>query len=160
MKNLNLCVICSLSLLANLLFCNAPLQADTTLEYCGFHDLTLNMEQLPSSSTPWYGINEDHMWLYNQYMDIYRYLTSDGSWGYNGVNEFGGWPSDAVLYWRPLGKGEYKRTALRHISRAIYDVELPPASGSFEYYISAKTSQSKLVWPAAAPKQAQSVVVW
>jgi hypothetical protein len=56
------------------------------------------MEQLPSSWTPWYGINNDHMWLYNQYMDIYRFYTSDGSWGDNGVNEFGGWPSDADLY--------------------------------------------------------------
>jgi hypothetical protein len=68
------------------------------LEACGAHDLNLVMEQVPSDWSPWWDKNNDHMWLWNQYMDIYRYVADDGSWGSNGDNEFGGWPSDADLY--------------------------------------------------------------
>jgi fibronectin type 3 domain-containing protein len=68
-----------------------------TLEACGYHDLNLVMEQLPSDWTPWYTRNNDSMWLWNQYMDIYRFSANDGGWGRNSENEFGGWPSNADL---------------------------------------------------------------
>jgi len=80
------------------LFCwNTSLHA-ATLEACGYHDLSLVMEQLPADWDPWYTRNNDSMWLWNQYMDIYRYVDDDGTWGKNGENEFGGWPSDADLF--------------------------------------------------------------
>jgi hypothetical protein len=37
------------------------------------------------------------MALYNAFMDIYRYVPDDGSWGNNGQNEFGGYPSSQDL---------------------------------------------------------------
>jgi len=69
-------------------------------------------------------------------------------------------PSDAALYWRPLGGGTYQRTPLTHLGRAVYEVKLPPAKGSFEYYISTRTPGADLVWPATAPRMNQTVVVW
>lgn len=71
--------------------------ADTPLEACGFHTLTIDMEQLPDQDDYYY-INNDCMFIYNQYMDIFRYYASDNSWGQNYENEFGGWPSDEDLY--------------------------------------------------------------
>ncbi len=69
----------------------------TPLCACGYHDLFLTMEQVPSG---WwdYSHNESAMWQWNQFMDIYRYTLDDGTWGHNGENEFGGWPSDADLW--------------------------------------------------------------
>ena len=69
-------------------------------------------------------------------------------------------PSTSALYWRPLGGGDYRKVELRHVGRAVYEAKLPPASGSFEYYVAAQTSGGKLVWPAAAPRINQTVVVW
>ena len=68
--------------------------------------------------------------------------------------------SNAALYWRPIGHGEYHKVALSHVGRAVYEAKLPKASGSFEYYITAQTSGGKLTWPATAPKISQTVVVW
>ncbi len=69
----------------------------TPLCYCGYHYLFLIMEQVP---TTWWSFshNDNAMWQWNQFMDVYRYTADDGYWGYNGENEFGGWPSDAELY--------------------------------------------------------------
>ena len=69
-------------------------------------------------------------------------------------------PSSAALYWRPLGHGAYQKVSLPHIGRAVYEVWLPPANASFEYYIAAQTPDAKLIWPASAPKISQTVVVW
>jgi hypothetical protein len=66
----------------------------------------------------------------------------------------------AALFWRKLGPGGFKKVNLRHIARAVYSVTLPAAKEDFEYYISAKTaSGEKLVWPATAPAQNQTVVL-
>ena len=65
-------------------------------------------------------------------------------------------PTNIVLHWRPLGKGDFKVIALRNIGRATYAADLPAAKDTFEYYISA----DKLVWPASAPDICQTVVVW
>ncbi len=68
--------------------------------------------------------------------------------------------ADAVLHWRPLGKGTYKTLPIQHVSRGVHEVTLPPAREAFEYYITAQTSAGKLVWPAMAPQINQTVVVW
>jgi hypothetical protein len=66
----------------------------------------------------------------------------------------------AALFWRKLGQGEFKKIDLRHVARAVYSVTLPAAKKDFEYYISAKTaSGEKVVWPATAPEQNQTVVL-
>lgn len=69
-------------------------------------------------------------------------------------------PADAALYWRQLGEGDYRRIPLRRVNRSVYEVEMPPASSSFEYYVRARTSGGTVIWPAAAPRLAQTVVVW
>ncbi len=70
-------------------------------------------------------------------------------------------PKSVTLNWRPMGKGTYRQIALRNIGRATYEVQLPAATGSFEYYLTARTASGpKLVWPAFAPYIAQTVVVW
>ena len=67
----------------------------------------------------------------------------------------------AVLFWRKLGRGGYKKVNLKHVARAVYSVTLPAAKEDFEYYISARTvSGEDLVWPATAPEQNQSVVLF
>ncbi len=69
----------------------------TPLCYCGYFDLFLTMEQVPDTWWSWQH-NNDMMWLWNQFMDVYRYVPSDGLIGDNSDNEFCGWPSDATLY--------------------------------------------------------------
>ncbi|MCA9312039.1 MAG: hypothetical protein KDA21_12580, partial [Phycisphaerales bacterium] len=67
-----------------------------SLCYCGYFDLYLTMEQVPTS---WWSYNEnnDSMYEYNQIMDIYRYVADDGSFGNNSENEFCGWLSQSTL---------------------------------------------------------------
>jgi hypothetical protein len=66
----------------------------------------------------------------------------------------------AALFWRKLGRGGFKKINLRRVARAFYSVTLPAAGEDFEYYLSAQTaSGAKLVWPATAPKQNQTVVL-
>jgi hypothetical protein len=60
---------------------------------CGYHDLDLVMEQVPASWWEWQVAN-DNMAVWNDAMDIFRYVDDDGSWGRNGVNEFVGYPTD------------------------------------------------------------------
>jgi len=64
---------------------------------CGAQDLKIVMEQVPESWWEW-DVNSDSMWLWNEFMYLYQYVPSDGTWGLNGENEFGGYPSDAELY--------------------------------------------------------------
>ena len=71
-------------------------EGGTPLCYCGYHWRYIVMEQMPAASV-WFTQNNDAMWQYNQFMDNYRYVDDDGSWGHNGENEFGGFPSDADL---------------------------------------------------------------
>ncbi len=70
--------------------------AQTTLVACGTHNLNLVMEQVPTTWWSWQEHN-DAMWLWNQYVDIYRYTADNGTWGRNGANEFAGFPSNADL---------------------------------------------------------------
>jgi hypothetical protein len=57
---------------------------------------------------------------------------------------------------RPLGRGEWQTIQAAHIARAVYKAELPAMQDDFEYYI---TAGNGLVWPSAAPKINQTVVV-
>jgi len=69
-------------------------------------------------------------------------------------------PKTAALYWRPLGKGNFHKLNLKHVSRAVHSVTLPAVDQTIEYYIKAETSVGKkLVWPASAEKINQTVVV-
>ena len=66
----------------------------------------------------------------------------------------------AVLCWRELGRGEFKSVDLRHAARAVYAAAIPAATEDLEYYIAATTQTGeKLVWPATAPAQNQTVVI-
>jgi hypothetical protein len=64
--------------------------------YCGAFNLFLTMEQVPTTWWEW-GENNDAMYYYNQFMDIYRYVPDDGTFGSNSQNEFGGYPSSQTL---------------------------------------------------------------
>lgn len=64
--------------------------------YCGGFNLFLVMEQVPAGWWEW-GANNNSMASYNNFMDIYRYVADDGSYGNNNQNEFGGYPSNQDL---------------------------------------------------------------
>lgn len=64
---------------------------------CGYQNLNIVMEQVPEGWREWQ-VNNDSMWLWNQFMDLYRVTADDGSWGNNGESEFAGYPSDADLF--------------------------------------------------------------
>ena len=68
-----------------------------TLCYCGFHNLHLVYEQVPTSWTS-YDHNEWAMARWNNYIDMHRYVADDGGWGQNNnENEIAGWTSSASL---------------------------------------------------------------
>ncbi|MBL8746861.1 MAG: hypothetical protein JNK58_10955 [Phycisphaerae bacterium] len=67
-----------------------------SLCYCGYHNLFLTMEQVPVAWAS-YAPNNDCMFLYNQFMDIYRFTADDGTFGNNSQNEFCGFISQAQL---------------------------------------------------------------
>ena len=69
-------------------------------------------------------------------------------------------PASAALYWRPMGRGEYRKIALTHVARAVYHARVPaPDATAIEYYIRATTAEGQnLVWPSTAPMLNQTVV--
>lgn len=69
-------------------------------------------------------------------------------------------PLETVLYWRPIGAKSWSKAGFKNVGRATYELTLPPAKNSFEYYMVARTERGKLVWPASAPTINQTVVVW
>jgi hypothetical protein len=72
-------------------------------------------------------------------------------------------PTDAVLYWREMGKGTFQEIKLAHVARGVYSVQLPALSAGgigFEYNIRVTDGTSKPVYyPAAAPDVSQTVIV-
>jgi hypothetical protein len=65
---------------------------------CGFQYLNIVMEQVPGSNWVWHD-NDNAMWIWNQFMDVYRYVGTDGDIGYwNDESEFCGWVDDATAY--------------------------------------------------------------
>lgn len=67
---------------------------------------------------------------------------------------------NAFLFWRPMGKGKYKKIELKHVARAVYTVTLPPAKDmGVEYYIQAITSSGEsLHYPVTAPSINNTVI--
>lgn len=71
-------------------------------------------------------------------------------------------PSDAAVYWRPLGAGPFAKVPLTHVARGVYRVTLPAQAtkADLEYYVQVVTDKgTKLSYPATAPGLNQSVVV-
>jgi hypothetical protein len=74
-------------------------------------------------------------------------------------------PKEAALYWRPMGKGEYKKVVLNreHIARGLYSAVLPATiikDTDFEYYLNVSWATGKDIYlPATAPRISQTVVV-
>ncbi|MCB0685511.1 MAG: hypothetical protein KDC53_03270 [Saprospiraceae bacterium] len=65
---------------------------------CGAQILNIVFQQVPESWWSWQ-LNNDAMFHWNQFMDIYRYIDSDGTWSDgNGTNEFGGFPTNYSSY--------------------------------------------------------------
>ena len=68
----------------------------TDLCVCNRAELFLTFDTLPSSF--WAHSMDNHsMWTYNQFMDIFRVYEVAGWAGSNGINEFGGFTSDANM---------------------------------------------------------------
>jgi hypothetical protein len=72
-------------------------------------------------------------------------------------------PRDAVLCWRPLGRGPFRSVALDPVGRGVYATLLPCVEAQvpdFEYYLKVTPARSKtVVWPATAPRLNQTVIV-
>ncbi len=69
-------------------------------------------------------------------------------------------PREIAFYWRPLGRGPFRRKLAGHVAKAIYEVQLPSTGDDFEYYIKARTFEgNQVIWPAAAPTINQTVVI-
>jgi hypothetical protein len=67
----------------------------------------------------------------------------------------------AALYWRPLGRGEFRKHDLTHVARGVYQGTLESVQNDIEYYIAAETAEGKkLIWPITAPEVNQTVVAW
>ena len=83
-------------------------------------------------------------------MEIRAFVLSDPNCA--GVN----------LYWRPLGKSGFKKSAATHRARQAYRAALPAqAEGAVEYYLEAALEDGrKVLWPATAPSMGQTAVVW
>ena len=76
-----------------------------TLCSCGYRDLMLVYEQMPTAWTA-YDHNEWAMARYNEYFDVHRYSADDGTWSApNSEDELCGWPSSAQMkeIYGPLG---------------------------------------------------------
>jgi Malectin domain/Glycosyl hydrolase family 67 N-terminus len=70
-------------------------------------------------------------------------------------------PREAVLYWRTMGKGNYRKVPLRHFARDVYSVQIPAGSikSDLEYYIKATSADgTEALFPPAAPDITQTVV--
>ena len=71
--------------------------------------------------------------------------------------------TEAFLFWRPIGEGQYNKLPLKHIARGVYTVVVPTADingKDLEYYIKAGLGFGKtLCFPAAAPERNQTVIV-
>ena len=66
------------------------------------------------------------------------------------------------LYWRPMGKGRFKKTLAIHQARQAFHARLPAQpEGTVEYYLEAVLEDgSQASWPAGAPKRCQTVIAW
>jgi len=70
--------------------------------------------------------------------------------------------SAPVLYWRPLGKGEFETIPVEHVARGVYKTRIPAgriAGNDFEYYVQTGAGANAIHFPATAPAMNQTVVV-
>lgn len=68
-----------------------------TICACGEQPIHLVMQQVPTTWTS-YDFNNWSMSNYNDIVDLFRISATDGSWAYNDVDEFCGWPTpDEIL---------------------------------------------------------------
>ncbi|MFN8207539.1 MAG: hypothetical protein U0T82_09050 [Bacteroidales bacterium] len=67
-----------------------------------------------------------------------------------------------VLYWRKLGKDQYKERALVKTSRGVWQLVLSPeeyGNKDFEYHIEVDITGDALVYPVTSPDQDATVVI-
>lgn len=74
-------------------------------------------------------------------------------------------PKAAFLFWRPLGKGAFRKVALVHVARGVYNAIMPQQAtrADFEYYIrvfKAGESDGAAVSAETAAMQTQTVVTY
>jgi hypothetical protein len=70
-----------------------------------------------------------------------------------------GHPDSVTIHYRPMGEGEYESRTFARVARGVYMLTLPSQPGDFEYYLEARTSAEKIVYPVTAPNLNQTVVV-
>ena len=71
-------------------------------------------------------------------------------------------PKDAALYFRPMGKGSFKKIPLTHIARSVYSARIPASriETDLEYYVKANTTDGQeSTFPVTAPEINQTVVI-
>jgi hypothetical protein len=71
-------------------------------------------------------------------------------------------PSSAVLCWRPMGGGAYRREALGHLGRHVYEATLPALGSSepaVEYHIEVKAGGAMVRWPSSDRGLDQTVIL-
>jgi len=71
-----------------------------------------------------------------------------------------GRPASAELFWRPLGKGKFAALPLQNVGRGVYGVTVSNANSDIEYYIRVAADGREVLFPATAPEQNQTVVVY
>ena len=67
-------------------------------------------------------------------------------------------PTEAALYWREMGKGEYVAAPLQKLARGVYRVSCPANGKDLEYYIKVRVSNEEIYFPATAPALSQTAV--
>jgi hypothetical protein len=67
-------------------------------------------------------------------------------------------PTEASLFWRPLGREEFQSLPLVHIARGVYGVTCPETARDLEYYLKARVGDEEVFFPAAAPALCQTAV--
>jgi hypothetical protein len=70
---------------------------------------------------------------------------------------------DVFFYWRNLGKIQFNKVSLAHVSRGVYKLALPADemnNEDLEYYIEAvSASEATAFFPATAPEMNQTIVI-
>jgi hypothetical protein len=68
-------------------------------------------------------------------------------------------PLGVRLYWRPLGVGEFRSVAFRHLARGVWRVSLPTPGEDLEYYVEAEMPFDVLRVPVTGSDTPRTVVV-
>lgn len=67
-------------------------------------------------------------------------------------------PEEAALFWREMGRGEYRAVPLERLTRGVYQVFCPGSGKDLEYYVRIKISSGDVFFPATAPRLSQTAV--